>query len=162
VNSRDGEGGSSIEIVLWDRRILRLTGSHLTLFRPDGTIECSYPRNQIIECNSSPTTWDVFLRFWNYEEIALLASSGKDTQQILRWAAGAPRLQRRSAAQRAGRKARARSRIISGGASFGIGLGLLLFTYQVGKTTGYFLVPIGAIGFGGVRLFTGLIQYVTS
>ncbi len=147
------------EYVLWDGRVLRLSDSHLTLFRPNRTIECSYPRHHIIECNSSPTTWDIFLRLWNKEEIALLATSGKDTDQIINWASGAPRLQRRSNAQRIIRKKRARSRIISGGSSFTIGVALLLFTYQIGKTTGYFLVPFGAIGFGSVRFFQGIVQY---
>jgi len=147
------------EFVLWDGRVLRLSDTHLTLFRPNRTIECSYPRDHIIECNSSPTTWDIFLRFWNKEEIALLATSGKDTDQIVIWASGAQRLKRRATAQRAIRKRRARSRIISGGTSLIIGVGLLLITYQVGKTTGYFLVPVGAVGFGGIRFVQGIIQY---
>ncbi len=157
----DGSATAAREMIMRDGRILRLSDSHLVLFRPNGTIESSYPRSQIIDCNSSPTTWEVFPRFWNNEEIALLASSGQDTEHIIRWAAGAPRLQRRAAIQRAIRKRRARSRIISGGSSFSIGLALLLITYQIGKTTGYFLVPIGAIGFGSVRFAHGLLEYVT-
>ncbi len=149
------------EYMLWDGRVLRLSDSHLTLFRPNRTIECSYPRDHIIECNSSPTTWDIFLRFWNKEEIALLATSGKDTDQIITWASGAQRLKRRSTAQRAIRKRRARSRIISGGCSLVFGVGLLLFTYQMSKTTGYYLVPFGAIGFGSIRFAQGIIQHFT-
>jgi hypothetical protein len=159
VTAVDSSVGTAKEFVLWDGRVLRLSDSHLTLFRPNRTIECSYPRDHIIECDSSPSTWDVFLRFWNKEEVALLASCGKDMNQIIRWASGAPRLQRRALAKRAIRKKQARSRIISGGSSLIIGIGLLLATYQIGKTTGYFLVPIGAIGFGGVRFFRGLIEY---
>ncbi len=146
-------------MTLWDGRILRLGESHLTLFGPNGIIECSYPRNHITECNSSPTTWDVFLRFWNKEEIALLASSGKDTDEIMRWASGAPRLQRRVAVQRIVRKRKARSRMISGGFSFTIGVALLLLTYHIAKPGGYYLVPIGAIGLGGPRCLTGIIEY---
>ena len=146
-------------MTLWDGRILRLGDSHLTLFGPNGTVECSYPRNHITDCTSSPTTWDVFLRFWNKEEIALLASSSKDTDEILRWASTAPRLQRRSAVREHLRKRRARSRMVSGGLSFTIGVALLLFTHHIAKPGGYYLVPVGAIGLGGPRFFVGVIEH---
>ncbi len=155
----DGAAEAAKELKLWDGRILWLSDSHLTLFRPNGTIECNYPRNHITECTGSPATWDVFLRFWNKEEIALLATSGQDTDEIMRWASAAPRLQHRAAVQRAIRKRRARSRIISGGISLTIGVALLLFTYHIAKPGGYYLVPIGAIGFGGTRCLTGIIEY---
>lgn len=150
------------EMALRDGRFLRLNGPRLALLRPDGSFERSCMLNQIVEYSNPSGTWEVFLRLWTTEELTLLASSTEDTDQIVQWAQGAPRLKRRASVQRAILKRRARNRIISGGVSLFFGVTVLVFTYQLAHPGGYYLVPIGAIGFGSIRLFTGLIYYVTN
>ncbi len=162
MQPREESGRQISEIVLRDGRILRLTGPRLALLKPDGRFESSHMLSEIADYSNPKDTREVFLRLWNNEELTLLASSLADASAIVQWATNAPRLRRRAAHQRADRLEQARIRLIGGGVTLAIGIGLLILMGLVNSPPSYFILPIGVLAFGGLSFVVGLIQYFRS